>query len=86
MQVVQRFTEGPEGCMYLPGQQSTLTYEIVARLTPQEYEDRMNQGWRKFGMFLFRPVCATCQECRPAARSRRPLCAGSEPATGFETK
>lgn len=65
MQVVQRFTEGPDGCMYLPEQQSTLTYEIVARLTPQEYEDRMNWGWRKFGIYLFRPVCAACQECRP---------------------
>ena len=65
MKVLKRFTEGPETCEYLHDQQSTLDYEVVSRLTPAEYEERMNQGWRKFGMFLFRPVCAACQACRP---------------------
>ena len=51
--------------MYLPEQQATLDYEIVARLSPEEYETRMNQGWRKFGAIVFHPVCADCRECRP---------------------
>lgn len=25
----------------------------------------MNAGWRKFGMVLFRPICADCNACRP---------------------
>ena len=65
MIVFQRFTDGPGTCMYLPEQQPTLQYELVARMTPEEYEIRMNQGWRKFGSLLFHPVCAHCRECRP---------------------
>jgi len=37
----------------------------VARLSALEYERKMDEGWRKFGAFLFRPVCGACQECRP---------------------
>ena len=65
MIVFQRFTEGPDTCMYLPEQQATLRYEIVAQLSPEEYEMRMNQGWRKFGSIVFQPVCVGCRECRP---------------------
>ena len=65
MKVLERFTEGPETCHYLPDQQATQAYEVVASLSGEEYEARMNQGWRKFGMFLFRPVCQACRECRP---------------------
>jgi len=65
MKILQSFTEGPETCEYLHDRQSTMSYDVVAHLTPTEYEERMNQGWRKFGMFLFRPVCTACQECRP---------------------
>lgn len=65
MLVLDRFTTGPERCMYLPDRQARLRYEHVARLSPQEYEARMNQGWRKFGSLLFRPVCDACAECRP---------------------
>ncbi len=25
----------------------------------------MNQGWRKFGVAMFHPLCLGCQECRP---------------------
>ena len=65
MLVLHRFTTAPESCQYLPEQTSRLSYEVVAELSPEEYEDRMNNGWRKFGMYLFRPVCASCRECRP---------------------
>lgn len=51
--------------MYLPEQQATLQYEMVAQISPTEYETRMNQGWRKFGGILFHPICAHCRECRP---------------------
>lgn len=65
MIVLYRFTEGPEPCAYLPEQQSTLDYAYVAHLTPEEYEARMDAGWRKFGAFLFQPVCGACTSCRP---------------------
>ncbi len=59
------FLDGPEDCMYLPGRQATLRCRVTAHLSPEEYEELMNAGWRKFGMFLFRPECAGCRECRP---------------------
>ena len=65
MILLDRFVTAPEPCPYLPDETSRLLYEVVAELTPQEYETRINTGWRKFGAFLFRPVCPTCRECRP---------------------
>ncbi len=56
---------GPDTCHYLPDRQATQEYVIVGQISPQEYEDFMNRGWRKFGPMLFRPICAACQECRP---------------------
>ena len=60
-----RFIDGPNQCMYLPDRDATLEYELFSRLTPEDYERRMEQGWRKFGRVLFHPVCDGCVECRP---------------------
>jgi arginyl-tRNA--protein-N-Asp/Glu arginylyltransferase len=65
MVVIYRYTEPPDPCQYLPDRQSSQEFELVARISPEEYEARMNAGWRKFGAFLFHPVCADCAECRP---------------------
>ena len=64
MIVLNRFITGPNTCMYLPDQQARMEHEFVVRLTSEEYEARMNAGWRKFGPVLFRPVCTACTECR----------------------
>ncbi len=65
MRVLQQFETEPHTCAYLPDREAVLEYQYVARMTPQEYEDRMNRGYRKFGPMLFRPVCDGCRECRP---------------------
>lgn len=65
MQILHRFQSGPETCHYLPNQEAEMEYELAARLSPEEYERRMNEGWRKFGALLFHPVCRDCRECRP---------------------
>jgi arginyl-tRNA--protein-N-Asp/Glu arginylyltransferase len=65
MIVLDRFIEGPSPCIYLPDRLSRIENELVANLTPEAYEQRMNAGWRKFGICLFRPVCDGCAECRP---------------------
>jgi arginine-tRNA-protein transferase len=64
MHILERFTEGPEECPYLRDRMATHEYEIHAELLPDEYEDFMNTGWRKFGLMLFHPICGSCQECR----------------------
>ncbi len=63
--VLERFLQGPYPCSYLPDRKATLEYEIASRISDHEYEACMNHGWRKFGVALFHPVCADCQECRP---------------------
>lgn len=65
MIVIHHFTEEPTSCPYLPDEQSTMEYRIVQGLSGAEYEPCMNVGWRKFGRIMFRPVCETCQACRP---------------------
>jgi leucyl-tRNA---protein transferase len=65
MLILHKFTTDPHACAYLPGQAATLEYRYVAALEPEEYEDLLNRGYRKFGATLFRAVCGKCQECRP---------------------
>ncbi len=65
MQILDQFLSGPDVCHYLPNRLATQQYAVAAQLSPAEYEDLMNRGWRKFGQTLFRPVCQTCAECRP---------------------
>src|SRR5436309_1896609 len=65
MAIGVRFLTAPRACSYLPAEQARLEYNVVARLTPEEYQERMDQGWRRFGRSLFRPSCPACRACRP---------------------
>lgn len=64
MESVFRFVATPSQCGYLPEQRWRLEYEIVHSLTPAEYMERLEQGWRRFGVSLFRPRCPQCNACR----------------------
>lgn len=61
---VYRFKAPASQCQYLLDRNWQLEYDIVAMLTPQEYQDKINQGWRKFGAALFRPQCQNCTACQ----------------------
>ncbi len=65
MIILEKFIQGPYPCPYLEGRDASLEYELAGKLSPFEYEARMNKGWRKFGIAMFHPVCSGCQECRP---------------------
>src|SRR5438045_2173296 len=64
MQSLLRFIAAPSPCGYLPDQQWSLEYEYVAQLSPDEYLQRMLEGWRRFGTMMFRPACQHCTACR----------------------
>ena len=64
MESLFTFATPPSECGYLPQERWRLRYEIVGRLTPAEYLDRLKRGWRRFGHSLFRPECETCRRCR----------------------
>lgn len=58
------YTAPPHECGYLPHEQSRMTYEVVAEITPAEYLQRLQSGWRRFGYSLFRPDCESCRKCQ----------------------
>lgn len=64
MESLFRFHAPAGPCSYLPDQLWRLEYEIVAGITPAEYQERMRQGWRRFGFSLFHPQCESCRQCR----------------------
>jgi leucyl-tRNA---protein transferase len=64
MESLFRYTAPPSTCGYLPDQRWSLEYEMVAGISAAEFEQRLEQGWRRFGAMLFRPQCAACKACQ----------------------
>ena len=64
MESVFRYVAPPGSCGYLPGETWRLEYELVSELSAAEYKERMLQGWRRFGVSLFRPRCPVCTACQ----------------------
>ena len=62
IEVAQLDTD-PEACPYLPGREARTRYQLVADLLPGEYDEKLAQGWRRFGSILFSPRCSDCSEC-----------------------
>ncbi|MEI7683512.1 MAG: arginyltransferase [Planctomycetota bacterium] len=58
------FIAPPSPCGYLPTQQWSLEYELIAAMSPADYMQRMKEGWRRFGHMVFRPKCRNCSQCR----------------------
>ncbi|MDR3405202.1 MAG: arginyltransferase [Chthoniobacter sp.] len=52
-----------EPCPYLADLEATTDYRILTEVTPEEHEEMIVRGWRRFGMQYFRPCCAGCAEC-----------------------
>jgi arginine-tRNA-protein transferase len=63
MESIFRYVAPPGQCGYLPDQVWQLEYEHVADVTAAEYQQRMKEGWRRFGYVLFRPRCRFCTAC-----------------------
>lgn len=56
----------PDACPYLPGQTSRLPLRWPRRrLSLAEFEQRLEQGDRRSGTFLYSPQCPGCQACEP---------------------
>ena len=69
---LQRFSTPPYGCLYLPAETASLTYRIIRDLTPQQYNELLRRGWRRFGCEFFRPrLCAVCPVSESASAAGR---------------
>jgi arginine-tRNA-protein transferase len=64
MEVGFRFLTPPSPCPYLSDQASQLRYVHVESMSPDEYNEWLLAGWRRFGRDVFRPRCPACSECK----------------------
>lgn len=62
--LVRHFIEEPRACSYLPDLRASLEYRLMVDVAPQELEQLLLRGWRRFGPAYFRPACRPCGACR----------------------
>jgi leucyl-tRNA---protein transferase len=58
--------DAPHTCSYLPGRTARLPYRHpVELLTPEQFDQRLAEGDRRSGVFLYRTACPACRACQP---------------------
>lgn len=53
-------------CSYLPGRTARLPYRHpVETLAPERFDQRLAEGDRRSGVYLYRVACPSCRACQP---------------------
>jgi arginine-tRNA-protein transferase len=52
-----------EQCPYLKDERQRLEYFYAIDVTAEELDELLEEGWRKFGVYFFRPDCPGCNKC-----------------------
>ncbi|HEX5106583.1 MAG TPA: arginyltransferase [Pirellulaceae bacterium] len=56
----------PHPCSYLPGRTARLPYRHPLEMVPPEvFDERLAEGDRRSGVFLYRTKCPACRACEP---------------------
>src|SRR5262245_14874048 len=56
----------PHACSYLPDRTARLPYRHpLEKLTPEQFDQRLAEGDRRSGVFLYRTQCPQCRACQP---------------------
>ena len=55
----------PSNCPYIKGEEFTQEYFFAKNLAQEELDILLQNGWRKFGIYFFRPKCSMCSKCLP---------------------
>ncbi len=56
----------PHPCSYLPRRTARLPYRHpTKKLTPEQFDNRLAEGDRRSGVFLYRTQCPQCRACQP---------------------
>jgi leucyl-tRNA---protein transferase len=52
-------------CPYLPLKKLRFVYAYLTELNEEEIDSFLSTGWRKFGIYYFKPECGVCRDCIP---------------------
>jgi leucyl-tRNA---protein transferase len=64
MESALHYISNPDQCGYLSDRQWRFENVYVLEMSPAEYNDYLDLGWRRFGRTLFRPRCQSCSACQ----------------------
>ncbi|MCP4163092.1 MAG: arginyltransferase [Deltaproteobacteria bacterium] len=54
-----------ENCPYFPERKSRNEFMLATDLSGEEFNELLKNGWRRFGIYFFRPNCKYCNACIP---------------------